>query len=726
MAASTSTAATLTDNYYYSDVFINHRGPDVKKTFASHLYRRLLSHGLRAFLDQPELQPGDYFISQIEGTIRNASVHVAIFSPRYAESEWCLDELLLMLKTGAPIIPVFYGVEPSELRWTRVKTGVYGQALHDLEKKTTYDSQTQTEKPRYDSATIENWRDALSHVADISGLSLKAFNGDEGELLDKVVENVLKRVKRTHLNVAKYPTGLDEKVNDFENTLLLEQQMGKVQVVGITGLGGVGKTTLAKEIFNRKSSIFSKTCFLSDVRENAKTSIPSLQRQHLKGLIHLDLHIDNSHQGIEMLQKHLSSSQVLIVLDDVDHVDQVDALLTVHVLRPGSLVLITSRDKDVLRRSGVIAEVRGIKILASKDKHSDAELTSSSCKKRRKLQRLDMRKLHILDIEESGHLERFLRKVHFPNLIWLRWVKCCSSSLPSWIPLKNLRGNKLETVWESESQVPLQLRELKIGARISEFPKHIGKLKYIERIYLHLKGENNVETLREEFCNLRSLKALVLRGWSKLKSLPDSFGNLTNLQQIDLSGSSELGRLPNSFQNLIRLKSLNLYACSNLTISSKTLGNIRTLENVNLCSTEKIEVLPPQIARQQFLEGLYLEGTNLKELPSAVGDLIHLEILRLGSPLLETLPPSLGELKSLKELKIWDCRSLKCLPDSIGSLNQLTEMTVEDCPCSGLEELCGIEQCTSLEKLGASGCPRLQWGEGVLEHLSQRLKEFDI
>jgi Leucine-rich repeat (LRR) protein len=251
--------------------------------------------------------------------------------------------------------------------------------------------------------------------------------------------------------------------------------------------------------------------------------------------------------------------------------------------------------------------------------------------------------------------------------------------------MKNLRvlevrGDKLKTLWLSESQVPLQLRELKIGARLSEFPKCIEKLKYLERIYLCLKGENNVETLPEEFCNLRSLKTLVLRGWSKMKSLPDAFGNLTNLQQIDLSGSSELERLPNSFRNLIRLKNLNLYACSNLTISSETLGNISTLENVNLCSTEKIEVFPPQIARQLFLEALYLEGTNLKELPSAIGDLIHLEILRLGGPLLETLPPSLGDLKNLKELKIRDCRVLKCLPDFIGLLTQLTEMTVENCP----------------------------------------------
>lgn len=111
----TSTIAYPNNNYYY-DVFINHRGSDVKNTFASHLYRRLVLHGFRVFLDKQELQEGDSLTSQIQGAIRTASVQIAVFSPNYAGSSWCLDELLLILKTGATIIPVFYNVKPSDLR----------------------------------------------------------------------------------------------------------------------------------------------------------------------------------------------------------------------------------------------------------------------------------------------------------------------------------------------------------------------------------------------------------------------------------------------------------------------------------------------------------------------------------------------------------------------------------------------------------------------------------
>jgi len=219
--ATTSTAASSKDDSCCYHVFINHRGPDVKHTFASHLYRRLLLRGLRVFLDKPELQEGLNFTSQIEAAIRTASVHVAIFSPRYAESKWCLDELVQMFESGAPIIPVLYHVKPGQLRWTEGQGGVYSQDLQKLEDKKTYDSQTHEEKPRHDPDTIQKWRGALSRVSEISGFELDANYTDEGELLDKVVERVVKQVKKRRL---------DEAAKDSENTALLEQHSGKPEV----------------------------------------------------------------------------------------------------------------------------------------------------------------------------------------------------------------------------------------------------------------------------------------------------------------------------------------------------------------------------------------------------------------------------------------------------------------------------------------------------------------
>ena len=70
---------------------------------------------------------------------------------------------------------------------------------------------------------------------------------------------------------------------------------------------------------------------------------------------------------------------------------------------------------------------------------------------------IQMRKLQLVDTEGSL-LEPILKRVKLPKLIWLRWKECPFSSLPPWVPLKNLRvlqvsGYRLETLWELESQV---------------------------------------------------------------------------------------------------------------------------------------------------------------------------------------------------------------------------------------------------------------------------------
>ncbi|GLJ18528.1 hypothetical protein SUGI_0329390 [Cryptomeria japonica] len=119
------------------DVFINHRGPHVKKTLADALYRHLSAFNLRVFLDQKELQTGDLLRAAIQHALATCKIHVPIFSPRYADSPWCLAELSFMLKTGTKIIPVFYDVQPFHARY--INSGPYAQAFKDFKNKNRID-----------------------------------------------------------------------------------------------------------------------------------------------------------------------------------------------------------------------------------------------------------------------------------------------------------------------------------------------------------------------------------------------------------------------------------------------------------------------------------------------------------------------------------------------------------------------------------------------------------
>lgn len=98
------------------DVFLNHRGPDVKKSFVSHLNEAFISVGLNPFLDAKSLVKGHHAFHSINDALNGVGVHVAIFSKRYAESKYCLNELCDILKSGKPIIPVYFDIDPVHLR----------------------------------------------------------------------------------------------------------------------------------------------------------------------------------------------------------------------------------------------------------------------------------------------------------------------------------------------------------------------------------------------------------------------------------------------------------------------------------------------------------------------------------------------------------------------------------------------------------------------------------
>jgi hypothetical protein len=118
---------------------------------------------------------------QIKGAIATASVHIAIFSPTYAKSRWCLQELDLMLKSDAPILPVFYHVDPGDLRWTSGKDRVYDRFLGYIGWTGNNGAYAEAlriheMKRRYDPQTLAEWRGALSKVSQLSGLELKECN----------------------------------------------------------------------------------------------------------------------------------------------------------------------------------------------------------------------------------------------------------------------------------------------------------------------------------------------------------------------------------------------------------------------------------------------------------------------------------------------------------------------------------------------------------------------
>ncbi|KAH9288601.1 hypothetical protein KI387_032718, partial [Taxus chinensis] len=323
------------------DVFINHRGPDVKDTLVTQFYNSLRELGISAFLDSKEKELGNSLPSTIETAIRSAAVHIAIFSKKYAESPWCLAELVLMLQSKAKIVPVFYDVQPWELR--HIEKGVYADAFTNYEKKSRY------------LQKLKEWKEALQSVSFLTG---EEFNGDCKNIVS-AVQKEFERLK-PKLLVAKYPVGLhklvqdfekeclDELVDDFESQCRMsEEGKDKPKIVGIFGMGGIGKTTLSKELFNLKRSQYSRGCFLFDVRE-------AYVKRELKDIFDKNPpDFKSIEEGASYIEDYIARSNdlsFLVILDD--HAEQLDAFSSIHKSR-NSLVIVTTRDVGVLVSTGI-------------------------------------------------------------------------------------------------------------------------------------------------------------------------------------------------------------------------------------------------------------------------------------------------------------------------------------------------------------------------------------
>jgi len=101
-----------------NEVFLSFRGKDTRASFTSHLYASLQNSGIIVYRDDHALPKGDDIPTSLKRTIKESQISVIVFSKNYAESSWCMDELLDIMEChktkGQVVLPVFYNVNPSE------------------------------------------------------------------------------------------------------------------------------------------------------------------------------------------------------------------------------------------------------------------------------------------------------------------------------------------------------------------------------------------------------------------------------------------------------------------------------------------------------------------------------------------------------------------------------------------------------------------------------------
>ncbi|CAI0543580.1 unnamed protein product [Linum tenue] len=319
------------------EVFLSFRGPDVRANFADFLHKFLVRYKIRTFLDDEELRKGEKIAPSLVKAIEESKVYIPVLSPNYARSKWCLQELAQMMKccnqgNGHIMLPIFFMVEPRDVRR---QDGPYKAAFQHHRKK-------------YDAETIDEWKEALQEVGAMKGWHITESDG-QGAIIDEVVAKVWSHLTQNYTLVTDELIGIDSHVEEVTNLLNLGCE--GVKIIGIYGMGGIGKTTIAKAVYNKVQAQLDHYIFVEDVREIlvGHDGAINLQSKIISGILRIDYKVKDASEGIRVIRERICKRRALIVLDDVDDRFEFDLILgKLDDFSSETRIIITTRNKRVL------------------------------------------------------------------------------------------------------------------------------------------------------------------------------------------------------------------------------------------------------------------------------------------------------------------------------------------------------------------------------------------
>lgn len=303
--------------------------------------------GIRCFFDEDSLKLGDEAADKLLAAMETVEYGIVILSPGFFSREWCMKELQTFVRRRR-VLPIFF---------SRFEAVEYGKA-DAIDKKvwTTFKRFVQTE---------EEYLDAVN--ASFTGFRRESVDGRWNTCIHQVRDEMLGLLGKIHGGPRLSEESL--LVGQHEHLLKLKQLLGlplegasasasgdtsgEVGIVGVRGMGGVGKSTLAKKLFDEpdvRNWFGGKVCWLEIGQNPTSRDICKMQEQILEKLCAKTFNFNNPTVGRAAIRETLRGQRVLICLDDIwGDLEIVRA----QDLGPGSRVLKTTRVKEAVGTGGV-------------------------------------------------------------------------------------------------------------------------------------------------------------------------------------------------------------------------------------------------------------------------------------------------------------------------------------------------------------------------------------